>query len=43
MWEMDQQALVSMMAGWNHDQGYIFASTALPHDNAAQFQHCLSL
>lgn len=32
-----------MMAGWNHSEGYIFASTALPHNTAAQFQHYLPL
>jgi hypothetical protein len=40
---MSQQALVSMMAGWNHDEGLIFSPTALPHNTAAQFASYLPL
>jgi carboxylesterase type B len=31
LWETSQQALLPMMAGWNNDEGYTFAPTALPY------------
>jgi para-nitrobenzyl esterase len=43
IWDSGEQAHVPLLMGWNHNEGYIFAGNALPHNSAAQFKQYLPL